>query len=534
MRTAGQNFPSYIKYMSETTRQFKSQLPKNAAMAALSFLVYSLSAIWLTPYLVDHLGEAAYGLVPLAALFTQYVSVITGQLHLSVNRFLTIEIQKPKGNPNAVFNTAFALYLVLILVQLPLFAWGLVCIDKLFSVPAELRTDALLLLGFSSASFLVSLLGAVFGVSTFSRNRLDVLHSLGVVQLIARLVLIVVAFSMFGPKLRYLGYIDFGLNVIQFFIGLVVWRWLSPELHISFRHIDWKLLGPIFKMSLWTLIKQLGALLYLRTDIWIINRFISPVAAGQYAAILVLVNFIKQIGYRISGQAEPTIMAQFAKGEHEELSKLIVRLVKFTALLLAIAVGILCGLTTPLLGVWLGPNFMELSSLVWILAAPLFVNIGFCHLYPLQTTCNKVKVPALVTLILGVVNVIGSYILGVQYQYGAVGVAVMTTVVLCANDAVFTPIYNSRYILDIPAGTLYANVVPSCLVFLLCLALSMAPLVLGMAIDAWGEILIVSIFAGFAGLVVSFTLLSRSERNGLVGYGKEILGRILPKAGISG
>ncbi len=107
--------------MSETTQLFKSQLPKNALMSVLSFVTYSVSAIWLTPYLVKHLGAAAYGLVPLAGLFTQYATIVIANLSASVTRFLTVELQKPKGNPNVVFNSALFLFLLLFVIQLPVF-----------------------------------------------------------------------------------------------------------------------------------------------------------------------------------------------------------------------------------------------------------------------------------------------------------------------------------------------------------------------------------------------------------------------------
>ena len=45
-------------------------------MSCLAFASYSASAIFLTPFLVRHLGNSAYGLIPLAGLFTQYSAII--------------------------------------------------------------------------------------------------------------------------------------------------------------------------------------------------------------------------------------------------------------------------------------------------------------------------------------------------------------------------------------------------------------------------------------------------------------------------
>jgi len=96
--------------MGGTTNQFKKQLPRNALMKGFSFVSALIVGLWLVPYLVRQMGTAAYGLVPLAGLLTQYVGIISNCLAQSVTRFLTIELQKDGGRPNVVFNSAIALF----------------------------------------------------------------------------------------------------------------------------------------------------------------------------------------------------------------------------------------------------------------------------------------------------------------------------------------------------------------------------------------------------------------------------------------
>jgi membrane protein EpsK len=427
--------------MSETTKQFKKQLPKNAIMAVLQFATYTLSAIWLTPYLVKNLGTAAYGLIPIAGLFTQYVAIITAQLSGAVSRFLTIEINKPGGNPNVVFNSAFSLYLVLCLIQLPLFGVGLFYADKLLSIPPVLKTDALLLLGCSSVSFLISLLGAAFGVSSFSKNRLDISSATTIGRLICRLLLILLCFSLWGPKLRYIGYVDLGISLFMLGVAVRIWRILTPELYINFRVVDITLLGPIFKMSFWTLINRLGSLLYLRTDIWIINRFISPVAAGQYAAILVVANFVRQVASQFSGQLAPTIMSYWAKQELAALQRLLIFMVKVLAFGLAVPVALICANGESILRLWLGEDFASCSRLLLVMSIHLPINLAVLPMFTLQTASNSVKLPALVTFGMGVGNVLLSYYLGVNLGMEAIGVALATGIMLSLKNAFFIPVY---------------------------------------------------------------------------------------------
>lgn len=448
-----------------TTQQFKNQLPRNAATAILQFSVGCIVAIWLTPYLVRHLGVAAYGFVPLAALLTQYVAIITAQLSLAVRRFLIVEIQKPGGNPNVVFNSAFVLYLLLIAFQIPLFAIVILNITSIFSIPAELLLDAQILFSCSAASFLLTLVFGVFGVSIYAQNRLDIGSMINLVRCIARLAFIVALFLLFGPRLRYIGYTELLLTVFVSSCNLYYWRKLTPELTIHFRHVDVKILPPIFKMSSWTLVNNLGALLYLRTDIWIINKFISPIAAGQYAAMLVVGEFIRRLGLLASNQSGPTIITYCAKDEWEALRKLLQISIKVVAIFVAIPIGIICATAPKLLDTWLGEDFIALSPVLWLLVGHLFVNISFFPLFNLQTAVNRVKLPGLVTFFMGIVNVVCAYLLGVTFGMGIIGVALGGAIVLTLKNAIFTPIYGAK-ILHLPATSFIKPLINSFCVFL--------------------------------------------------------------------
>lgn len=520
--------------MSETTHQFKRQLPKNAIMAVLSFMAYALSSVWLTPYLVGHLGPAAYGLVPIAGLFTQYVSIITSNLSAAVNRFLTIELQKKDGNPNAIFNSAVALYAMLIVIQLPLFYFGIRYADHLFTIPAELKTDAILLLGWSAGGFLLSLMVGVFGVSVYSKNRLDISASVGLVYMILRLVLIITCFSVWGPKLRFIGFIDFFLNILMVACSVFYWKKFTPELYLSVRQVDLKILRPIFSMSIWTIINQMGTLLYLRSDIWIINRFISPVAAGVYAAVLVAANFIRQLGHLSGGQLGPISMRYWARGESQELGRLLRLSVKVLSIALAVPAAILCIYGGRILGMWLGPEYARYSLLLLVLCFHLPVNVAIFPFFQLQAASNSVRFPAFIAIVVGLLNAVLSYVLGVTFGMGALGVAAATAAVMTVKNAIFTPLHGA-HVLGIPPGTFFkpqfSGFVMLGLVWLI--SLGTRKLVPGGVDSGFLGLLLEGILITLiAGALGWFLFLSKAERNALLGLLPEKIRGYAGKLGI--
>jgi len=413
-------------------------------MTGLAFGSYCVAAVFLTPFLLHHLGDSAYGLIPLAGLFTQYAAIISAQLSGAINRFLVIELQKDGGNPNLIFNSALGLYGILIVLQIPLMV-GLICsLNFFFDIPRELYTDVVILFACSSAAFLVSMLDSVFGLPVFAYNRLDISSSLDLSKQLLRFFGIILVFKFYGVALRYIGYIDLSLALGIFVCNLYFCRKFAPELKIDLHQIRMKILLPIFRMSFWTLLDNLGSLLFLRSDIWVINRFISAAAAGQYAAILVVGNFIKQIGLLLSRQIAPTTMTLFAQNKFAELQQLQRQMISMLTILTAFPVGIVLIFAPDILNIWLDKSYIPLAFILQLTVVHLVINIGGFPLFYLYVAMNKVKLNGIVLISAGLLNICVVYFLGVTMQWGLVGVAIGGGLILTLKNGLFTPWYGAH------------------------------------------------------------------------------------------
>src|SRR6478672_7338267 len=83
--------------------RFTVNLFANVGSLGLSMLV----GVWYVPFLVGHLGVAAYGLIPLASTLTSYMSLITLGLNSAVGRSLTIALEREDhAQANRIFNTS--------------------------------------------------------------------------------------------------------------------------------------------------------------------------------------------------------------------------------------------------------------------------------------------------------------------------------------------------------------------------------------------------------------------------------------------
>ncbi len=496
---------------SDTTAQFKQQLPRNLILQVLSFVTHIAVGIVLTPYLVRHLGRAAYGLIPIAGVMTQYVSIITHSVSSATGRFLTIALQRNDiQDANRVLNTAFFSYMALGLIQVPVFGLVIYYANSLFTIPPELYHDAIILLVCSAITFLIGLIAGVFGVPIYANNRLDISRTIDVAAQIGRIAGIVVLFVLFGPALRYVGYVSLVIGVSTTTVTVLIGKRLAPTLKLNIHSYDWSQLRQIMGMGGWLLVNYIGFLFFLKMDVWVCNRFISAEAAGEYAAVLQWSGLIRQAGMLLSGVIGPMIIIYYARGEVHRLIRLAQVSVRVLCLLLAIPISILCVFSSSILTLWLGESFAPLAPLMVIMLCHLTINVGILPVFSIQTTLNKVKVPALVSCAMGVLNLAMAISLVKLLGLGLYGVAVASAIVLTAKNALFTPIY-AAIVLKQPWHTFMKSSL-SGIAFLVGLAGSGYLVNRYFHPQSWGHLILLAALLGMVGLVAVWFVLPNEDR----------------------
>lgn len=517
--------------MTDTTTQFKTQLPRNLSLQVISFVVQVGIGIWLVPYLIKHLGRSAYGLTYIAGVMTQYVSLISYNISSSVNRFLTIALQRKNvDDANRVFNTAFFSYLAIVVLQIPAFGLVIYYASGIFTIPQELYRDAIILLTCSAISFLINLMVSVFGVPLYANNRLDISRSIDIARQVLRVTGIVVLFLTLGPTLRYVGYVDLAISVASCLTIVTIGKRIAPELRVDFHFYDWRKVKELTAMGWWLFVNHMGFLLFLRMDIWVCNRFIGAEEAGDYAAILQWSNLIRQTGTLLAAVTAPMIMIYYARSEIERLIHLSKLSVRVFSLVLAIPISLLCVFSEPLLRIWLGESFARLWPLMLIMVSHLAINVGMMPLFSIQTAVNKVRWPGIVTLIMGIANLALAIFLAKYVGWGIYGVAVAGAIVLTAKNALFTPIYGAL-ILHQPWYTFLKSYI-SGLVFQG--GLFIVAYILGSYVQpaSWVHLGATCLIIGLVGLIVSWFILSKRDRRLMIdlipGRFRGLVARFMP------
>lgn len=429
------------------------QMPKNLGMNILSFLVNIVLGLWLIPYLINHVGILAYGLIPLAMFFAEYVGIIILALNSAIGRFLLVALQQKNfEEANEIYNTAMVVMSVLGVLQIVFMAWVIYDISFFVNVPEDLKEDAVWLFFFTFAGFLLSLYRAVLTAPLFACNRTDLIQLSTIIQMVSRVIIIVALFTVDQPLLMYVGIANFFASIFSFTLIVFNTRRIVPQLKFNLMMFKKGRVKELTSMGGWVLVHQIGGLLFLKFDLYIINKFIGAYRAGEYAIIIQWNNVVRSMIGVFVGVISPVIMIYYAKNETKKLIEITHYSVKLFGLLLALILGILCALSGDLLSVWIGETYRNLSGLMILSLAPLVINLAVMPIFTINTAFNRVKIPGIVTIVLGIINFFFAIILVKYTSLEIYGVLIAGAILLSLKNVVFTPLYAS-YILGIGKTT---------------------------------------------------------------------------------
>lgn len=427
------------------------------------FVLNIMVGLWYTPYLIANLGVAVYGLVPLASTITSYLSLLTDGFNSAVGRFLQIELARDDTKAaNRIFNTSVTGALTILGLIVPITFVVSSLAPRIFDVPAGHEQDAQWLVMLTMLSFGVTFLSSSFAVSSFSSHRFDLRLVLNVLRLAVQNGAVVALFMAMRPSLWQVG-IGIFLSALVYLVGhYTLCRKLTPHLRLIPGLFDLTQLKEMLKFSGWVLVNQIGAHLFLSIDLVVVNLVFGAFVAGRYGAVLIFSALLRALVGTISAVLDPIVFTLYGQNNQAGLIRFVQMTVKFMGLAIALPIGLIGGFAKPLLTMWLGPEYADLSWLVVVMVSHLCINLAVVPLFPIQVSTNHVRLPGIMTLVMGMVNAFLAVALALWSGWGYMSIAIAGAIVLTTKNAIFTPLYNA-HILRVPWWTFQISLVKSTL-----------------------------------------------------------------------
>lgn len=429
----------------DTTKSFAKQFPRNLSANIAYFVVSVIVGILLVPYFVSTLGIAAYGLIPLVTSITGYVAIIVQSLNTAVTRFLTVDLQREDyAAANRTFNTAFFGLTAVILLMVPVVIVVAYFVPVVFSVPAGQETGAMLLFLGVCGAFLLRAWSGNYTVQLFAYNRLDLQNLVNITNLVTQTGLFVLLFALFGPNLALVGGAYMVGALVASGLSIILARRICPHLRISIRAFDRRKVKDLGSMGWWLVVDQIGALFLFQIDLIIVNLLFGATMAGEYAIALQWRILLQAIIMMLTGILVPTILAYYAQKEIDVLKTIAKSAVKLLGLAIALPAGLICGLSPLLLTIWVGAEYATLAPLMVLLTAPFAATMSVQPLFSINVAHNRVRIPGIMTLILGITNLTLAVVIPLTTGWGYYGVALAGAITLTFRHTLFVPWYTAK------------------------------------------------------------------------------------------
>lgn len=410
----------------------------------------------LTPYIVNNLGSEAYSFVPLSTNLVSYINILTTALNSMASRYISIEINRHNNHEaNIYFNSVLAANTI-IAIALTIPSLLLVFnVTKIFNVPVTLVKDVQLTLSFVLLSAVISLFFNVFGNVFFIKNRLEISATRNIIGNMIRAMVLILLFSTLTPKIYYITATTLIVSIYTGMTSVVYTKKLLPELRFKKRYIKFRAIKTLLSSGVWNSINQLSVVLLTTLDLYLANMMISAEASGLYSIAKTIPNFIQNIVSVMVGVFVPQFTILYAQGKMQDLLDNINFSIKIMGYFITLPIGFLIVYGQEFFRLWVPNENAEMLHLLSMLTIiPMIVTGSINTIFNVYTVTNKLKIPALVLLVTGIINTILVYFLVKFTHLGIVAIPLVSFVIGILRNLIFTPIYAGKC-LEISAKSFY-------------------------------------------------------------------------------
>lgn len=493
----------------------KKRLAINLTAQIMAFAVNMGVSFIVTP-IIEEISTELSGFVTLANNFITCAQIVVSALNTMASRFITIHIhKKEEEQANEYFSSIFFGNLMMACVLLIPMLTLVICVDKLFQVPELYVTDIRILWFFLFANFYVSIVGSVFEVATYCKNRLDLTSVRTIHAEIIRVVFLVVAYYFFPKYIWYIGVASLLHTTYRTLSNIQFTRRLLPEIHIKKQYFQWKKVWELISLGLWNSLTRLSQVLLDELDVLISNIFIGATAMSALSNAKYVPTAISGLMGTIVGVFSPQITIAYAKGDKKQLVEIIKSSNRIMIFMMSIPIAFVTAYGDIFFSLWLterDPHEMHRLALLGM--GVLYVSMSIQVLYHVFIITKKVKANSIVMIVSGVLSTTIVFILLETTNLGLYAIAGVSTVLGLLRNLIFTPIYASKC-LELKWTTFYSDIFTG-LFSIASISLVAFASRLVFTIDSYLSLIGVGVLVGIVALIMNFFIILKKDDRKLV------------------
>lgn len=475
----------------------------------LSFLINFI----LTPYITKTIGTEAFGFVSLANNFTSYAVIITIALNSYAARYITIEYHRDnKVCANQYYSSVFFADIFLASIIFIISSLFILNLEKVLNISIGLIISVKVLFFLIFVNFYLITVGNVFTTATYIKNRLDLTGIFKVISNIIEIFIFLILFSFGSPNICYIGIGILISSIVVVFTNYMLTRKLTPDLKLNVKNFSFTSVKILVFNGVWNSINSLGNTLNSGLDLIICNLMLSALSMGQLAIAKSISVIFTSLYQLISQPFQPLFLKSYADNKKGQLIKDLKFSMKLSGFFSNLAFAGFVGLGVAYYKLWIPNQNINLIYKLTVITILTSVLEGAVNpLYYIYTLTVKNKIPCIITIIGGLLNIGGMYLLIKYTNLGVYAIVWTTAVILTFINLVTNPLYMT-YCLKVKWYTFYPSIFEH---IFSCIVMSVVFKVISNLINpqTWIALIFTALLCCIVGAVIHiFIVLNSSEK----------------------
>lgn len=494
----------------------KKQIIINLLASVVVFAVQMVISFWLSPYILEQVGEEAYGFLNLANSFVSYASLIVVAINSMASRFISVEYNK--GNIKEAKEFFVSVFLInCVLAALMLIFSGIIVLnlEHVIHISEELVLQVKWTFLFSFMNMGVSFIGTAYAAAAFVTNKMHLNSAVQIVSNVTKSVLVLVLFLVFPAKIYLLSIATLVAGVTTLIGNYILTKRLLDDFDIHLSLFDIKKIIILIKSGVWMLISNISNLLLNGLDLLITNQMISGILMGRLSVAKLLPTALASMLNYFSSVFTASLTQTFAKDTNQRLLEESLFQLRMLGFIFTVPFAGIVVYGSDFLGLWLAKykysagDLRQIYILMLITLADIAISTYMYSVHSVFMALNKVKVYAITLLISSILSAGITFVLVKDTALGVYAVAGTSVAILGITHAIIVPGY-AGVLLKQNVAIYWMDEIRAWISLLALCGVFFAISHL-FEIDSWGSFVIVVAINGLIGYMLSFLVILKKE-----------------------
>ncbi len=300
------------------------RIAKNTLYNYIRLIVTMGISLYTSRIVMEILGVSNYGLFGVVGGVLGMFTFLNGALSEATSRFFNVEMGRPGGDVNRMFNINLVLHTALAVIIFVLAEiGGMWYIKNRLVVEPGRMGDAIFIFQVSIITVCMGIMNGPYGAIFSAKEKFKFCYNLEIINHVVRAALIILLQFYRGDALRPYALI----TALTTFSSFIIYHWLAyrwwPEI-VKIRIIrGWRNYISVLQFSGWQLLTTISVMFRGSGSDLLINAFFGTSINGVYALSKTVTNYVRTYSTTFNGPTAPQIIQAYAAGNMARCSYLL-------------------------------------------------------------------------------------------------------------------------------------------------------------------------------------------------------------------